>query len=150
MSAAAPVRLRGHHLICLQFFGGEGYSAQFVENLTHVVDRASREGALVVRGIDNVCAACPELGPDNLCASPDAGGEEEIVRIDDLALSILGVEPGRRLTLAAARELLEADAIGVGAWRAQACEGCTWESVCERGWNDLLKAAEKAARHSQS
>ena len=27
------LRLRAHHLICLQFFKGEGYSLEFIENL---------------------------------------------------------------------------------------------------------------------
>jgi uncharacterized protein len=150
VSAKSPARLRGHHLICLQFFRGEGYSAEFVANLEHVVERAQTEGALIVAGIDNVCAVCPELGPDSRCASVDAGGESEIMRIDQLALEVLGAEVGERLTLPEARESLEADAVAVGTWRAQACDGCAWESVCESGWNTLLKAAEQAARRSDT
>jgi uncharacterized protein len=150
MSPAPPVRLRGHHFICLQFFHGEGYSEEFVENLTHVVERAVREPALIVAGIDNVCAACPELGPDSRCASESAGGEAEIVRIDELALTVLGASAGERLSLAEARERLEADAMGVGTWRAYACDGCAWESVCEGGWDALLKDAERAARAGEA
>ncbi len=149
MSALPPVRLRGHHLICLQFFAGEGYSAEYVENLCHVVERASREPALVVEGIDNVCAACPELGADNLCASEDAGGEEEIARIDALAMRVLDTRAGEQITLPDARTRLEADAFAVGVWRARACDGCTWESVCDPGWSALLKAAEMKARSSE-
>jgi uncharacterized protein len=150
MAAKTPVCLRGHHLICLQFFRGEGYSDEFVENLTHVLARAATEPVLVVSGIDNVCAACPELGSDGRCASEDAGGEEEIARIDELALGILDVKPGQRVSLAEVRGLLESDAIGVGTWRAEACHGCAWESVCEDGWDAMVKCAEKAARASES
>jgi len=150
MSPAAPVRLRGHHFICLQFFRGEGYSDEFVENLAHVVERATTDRALIASGVDNVCAACPELGPDNRCASESAGGEDEIARIDELALDVLGASAGQRLSLSEARELLEADAMGVGLWRANACDGCTWETVCESGWTAMLKDAERAARASDS
>lgn len=138
--------LRGHHLICLQFFRGEGYSATYVENLTRVIERTAESPALIVAGPDAVCAACPELGADGLCASTDAGGEEEIRRIDTLALGVLGIEPRATMTLAEARRRLAADAIGVGRWRAEACEGCTWETVCEAGWDRLLREAERAAR----
>lgn len=34
------IRLRGHHLICLHFYRGEGYSREFVENLEDIVRRA--------------------------------------------------------------------------------------------------------------
>ena len=37
-------QLRGHHLICLQFYRGEGYSGGFVSNLQRVRD-ASLEDA---------------------------------------------------------------------------------------------------------
>ena len=150
MSGRPPVRLRGHHLICLQFFAGEGYSAEYVENMRHVVEYATREPALVVDTVDNVCAACPVLGPDNQCESEDGGGEEEIVRIDALALRVLDAHVGEHVTLSDARERLEADAFGVGVWRAEACHGCTWEHVCEPGWNALLKSAETEARSRES
>ena len=145
-AAGAPVRLRGHHLVCLQFFRGEGYSEAFVENLRGVIERAATAPALVVAGADEVCAACPDLGADGCCASADAGGEVEIRRIDALAFALLGVTAGDRVSLAEARERLAADAIGVGQWRADACAGCAWEDVCERGWGDLLGEAERAAR----
>jgi hypothetical protein len=146
MAAAPQLSLRGHHLICLQFFRGEGYTDQFVKNLLIVLDQATHQDALVVMGIDDVCVACPELGSDAQCASKDAGGEEEVALLDELALSVLEVGVGEQLTLAEARERLEANAVGVGLWRARACDGCAWESVCDSGWDALLKAAERAAR----
>jgi hypothetical protein len=143
---SAPVRLRGHHLICLQFFRGEGYSDEFVENLTALLARLATAPAEVVTVADDVCAACPDLSADKLCGSESAGGEVEIRRIDALACSLLEVAPRAHITLAEARERLVADAIGVGTWRAEACDGCAWESVCEPGWGDLLGEAERAAR----
>ena len=142
----SPVRLRGHHFICLQFFRGEGYSEEFVASLAGLLERLATEPAEAVAVADDVCAACPELGPDGLCASVTAGGEEEIRRIDALAFELLELTPGERITLAEARERLAADAIGVGRWRADACDGCAWESVCERGWGRMLGDAERAAR----
>ncbi|MDR3685916.1 MAG: DUF1284 domain-containing protein [Coriobacteriia bacterium] len=134
-------RLRGHHFVCLQFFRGEGYSASFVENLTRVIERAGETSALLVEGADDVCAACPGLAADGTCVDPSAG-EAEVRRIDRLAFSVLCVEPGARLSLAEARELLSADAIAAGRWRSEACSGCAWEAGCEAGWDALLGEAE--------
>jgi len=146
----SPVRLRGHHLVCLQFFRGEGYSEEFVANLTGLLGRLATEPALVVADADDVCTACPELGADGLCASADAGGDDEIRRIDALAFGLLELVPGDRITLAEAKERLAADAIGVGRWRADACDGCAWESVCESGWGRMLGDVERAAREDPS
>lgn len=146
MSAPAPVRLRPHHLVCLQFYRGEGYSDSFIANLDRIFARLADEPALVVGGADDVCGFCPELDSDSVCASESAGGESEIGRIDALACCVLDVKPGERITLAEARVRLADDAFAVGRWRAEACDGCAWESVCERGWGWLLGEAERAAR----
>ena len=141
----APLRLRGHHLVCLQFFRGQGYSFGFVQNLKSVVDRAATEPVVLVEGADSVCAACPGLSADGTCLDPHAG-EPAVRRIDRLAWAVLGVRPGAQLTLTEARELLAADAVSAGRWRFEACAGCTWEDVCEDGWGALLGEAEDAAR----
>jgi uncharacterized protein len=135
--SASPVRLRGHHFVCLQFFGGQGYSAAFVENLKDVVAHASSSPALLVEGADDVCVACPGLASDGLCVDPDAG-EPEVRRLDALAFRVLGADPGDRLSLADARSRLADNAVGVGHWRSDACDGCVWEHICETGWNALL------------
>ena len=141
MMAPDGPRLRGHHFVCLQFFRGEGYPANFIENLTRVVKRSTETPALLVASADDVCSACPGLAADGSCIDPSAG-ETEARRIDRLASAVLGVKPGARLSLAEARERLSADAIAVGRWRFEACSECTWEDVCEPGWDALLDEAE--------
>ena len=141
MSAPAQPRLRGHHFICLQFFRGEGYSERFVANLTDVVERSADSPALVAEAADDVCAMCPGLSADGTCLDPNAG-EVEVRRLDRLAWEILSVRPGQPLSLSEARGRLAADAIAAGRWRFEACDGCTWEDVCEDGWDALLDEAE--------
>jgi uncharacterized protein len=140
MTSSGEPRLRGHHFVCLQFFRGEGYSASFVDNLADVVSRAKDTPALLVDAADDVCAACPGLSADGTCIDPSAG-EVEVLRLDRLARETLGAKPGDRLSLAEARERLSSDAIAVGQWRFDACGGCTWEDVCEAGWDALLDEA---------
>uniref|UniRef100_A0A7C4WD24 DUF1284 domain-containing protein n=1 Tax=Geoglobus ahangari TaxID=113653 RepID=A0A7C4WD24_9EURY len=52
------MKLRGHHLICLNFFKGEGYSKEFVENIERILKEREIE---VVIGADDVCSKCPHL-----------------------------------------------------------------------------------------
>jgi len=133
----APVRLRGHHFICLQFYGGQGYSDEFVANLTELVTRLRSEPARLVAGADDVCSACPSLSDTRECADPHTG-EAEIARIDTLAQELLGMDVGDMVTLAQAAERLADDAVAVGRWRYESCDGCSFESVCEPGWKRLV------------
>jgi uncharacterized protein len=116
-----PAELRAHHLLCLHFFSGEGYSADFVANLHRVVAAAEDDGVTIVEGADSVCARCPGLD-GTVCES-----EAEIGRLDELALRLLSVEPGEVVVWAEVRDRLP-DVLE--AWYAGACDGCDWLAVC--------------------
>lgn len=133
----SSIRLRGHHFICLQFFEGHGYAEEFVDNLADVLSDLRRDPATLITTADDVCRACPHLAPDKTCADPRSG-ESEIARIDALAMALLHVHPGDDLTLAQVAERLADDALAVGRWRFEACDGCGFETVCEPGWKRLV------------
>jgi len=77
------IYLRGHHLICLHFFTGEGYNREFIKNLYMVIDRAKHENILVTEGADDICKKCPYL-ISNRCKD-----EKEIAEMDKTALKLL-------------------------------------------------------------
>lgn len=141
------VKLRGHHLICLQFYRGQGYSPQFVENLDHVQSSALDTPALVVSAPDDVCAACPGLGADGTCNHPDTG-EAEALRIDALALQLLDVAIGEWVSLNDARSRLAADPAACERWRAESCAGCAWGQACDDGWRELTSYGQRAPEPS--
>ncbi len=120
------VRIRGHHVICLQFFHGEGYSAEFAMNLFRVIDSLTQgaKGTVVI-GPDDVCAACPALKDGHCAQEPDS--EEAIRVLDALALEMLELDAGEEFEWGAAtlsvQRVLER-------WRALACGGCEWEEAC--------------------
>jgi len=118
-------RLRGHHMVCLHFFAGEGYSKKFVENLWQVLDRLKEECFLLVEGADDVCDACPSLR-DGICTN-EPGGEVEMRRLDALAMALLGVDPGAELAFA---DVYRSLPCALSVWRSRACAGCRFESLC--------------------
>jgi hypothetical protein len=117
--------LRGHHLICLHFFKGEGYDTVFVENLKHVIDRANREGVMVQRGVDDVCHACQHLEGSE--CNYRAGNEDEIKRLDALALRLLNLEVGAEGDWGDLEKMLPRT---FHEWKSRACEKCDWLSTC--------------------
>ncbi|NPV92933.1 MAG: DUF1284 domain-containing protein [Firmicutes bacterium] len=119
------IKLRGHHLICLRFFLGEGYSQKFIDNLKDLVERAEkREVIEVVAGGDDVCRFCPSL-VDDRCSNDDPG----IRQLDSIALKRLGAAVGELVYWPELGTRLESAPPG---WLDAFCEGCIWEAVCQR------------------
>jgi hypothetical protein len=127
--------LRGHHLVCLNFFGGEGYDSTFVENLKNVVASAEKEGVKVCRGADDVCSVCPYL----------IGGrcrdEEEISKMDAAALDLLNIVPGQEIQWGTVRGKLHELFY---TWHDTYCLDCGWQDACQK--DPLYRNLQSLAR----
>ncbi len=118
------MRLRAHHLICLQFFKGEGYTEEYVENLKSILERVKEEEIEVIMGADEVCNPCPHL-KDGICEK----GEEQIAELDLLAMNLLKVKPGDRLSWEYAESKLPKI---IGIWKRYACFDCEYAEICSK------------------
>lgn len=80
------LKLRGHHLLCLQGFQGYGYDDNFVENMIKVNNLRKSDEALieVVNIADDICKACPNLVEDK-CR--DDKNNANIIAMDNVVLS---------------------------------------------------------------
>lgn len=123
------VELRGHHLICLNFFQGEGYSKEFVDNLKSVLKKAKENAVLVVEGADNVCLFCPYLIRGECNYKPQA--EKEIKRLDELALKLLNIKKGELISF---NEISSSLPQILSLWKKEACSDCDWKKVCQKFW----------------
>jgi len=121
------VRLRGHHLICLHFFNGEGYDDIFIENLREVVGRTETEDISVCEAADEICEKCP-YGKDAKCLY-DEGADEEIRVMDKAALGLLGIDKNERITW----QKIKGKIPGIFlSWYRDYCHECDWKHVCEK------------------
>ena len=82
------IKLRGHHLLCLQGFQGYGYSKDFVLNMTRINEsRKSKDCTIKLTNTpDDICSSCPNLKND-LCENEKHN--KIIVKMDDEVLSQL-------------------------------------------------------------
>ena len=87
-------RLRGHHLVCLHFYDGEGYDEPFIRNLERVLAEVGKEGAEVVDGTDDICSLCLHRHGDH--CTHGAAADREIREMDRKALALLEIAPGDR------------------------------------------------------
>lgn len=117
--------LRGHHLICLHFFSGEGYDAQFVANLRDVLKRAEDEDIEIVSTADNICTRCPYLKAYK--CTYDEKADEEIREMDETALRLLDLRVGQKTTWQHLRNLIP----GIfQEWHDRYCNNCDWKKAC--------------------
>ncbi len=115
-------KLRGHHLICLNFFRGEGYSEDFIRNIYSVIGKKSIE---IVKGPDDVCDRCPHLKGD-ICSSMEFT-DEMIQHQDREALRLLEFNPGMSVDWKMIADKLPGI---IEVWKAQFCGGCGYRKVC--------------------
>jgi len=88
MSEDRIIKLRPHHLLCLQGFSGKGYSKDFVSNMTKLKEDLFKEDAMInlAGGSDDICAKCPHLLMDGLCQT-----EKKVKTKDDKVVKYFGL-----------------------------------------------------------
>ncbi len=115
-------KLRGHHLICLNFFRGEGYSEDFISNIYSIIGKQLIE---VADGADDVCSVCPYL-KQGMCKNPDYA--DEMIRLQDReALRLLGFRPGMEVTWLDISGRLPGM---IEEYKVLFCKGCGYRKVC--------------------
>lgn len=115
-------KLRGHHLICLHFFKGEGYSEHFIENTYNVLKNPKMQ---VVDGADDICAKCPHL-ENGKCISNEYS-DEDIRAQDREALRLLRLEPGAIVEWEKVADMLPPI---LDEWKSLFCDECKYRKVC--------------------
>jgi hypothetical protein len=122
-----PIRLRGHHLICLHFFRGEGYNFEFVENLKKILERAETgEEIEVCSGADDICRNCPHLKGER--CRYDKNVDSEIREMDRKAIKLLRLSTRRKVKwLQIKDEIPEI----IHEWSKDYCKICGWRKACE-------------------
>jgi hypothetical protein len=122
------IKLRGHHLICLHFFKGEGYNPEFVKNLREIFKRVGAGEELeVCSGADDVCKMCPYL-KGKVCLY-DKDAEAEIREMDRKAIKLLKTKTHERVRWQEIRERIPEIFME---WSEEYCKECDWRKVCEK------------------
>lgn len=145
LDPSPSIRLRGHTLLCLQGFRGEGYSPGFVANMA-VIHQAlttdSDRQIEVVASPDAVCGACPHRQSSG-CTLNGERSEEEMLEQDHEVMRRLGLAAGDRLRWG---DLLERIRMSVsGEDLPSICGSCRWLPLgyCREGINRLRNQSEE-------
>lgn len=125
--AQKTIKLRGHHLICLHFFRGEGYNLKFIKNLEKILKRVKTGAKIeVCSGADEVCKMCPYLKGEICFYDENAGSE--IKKMDIMAIELLRVKNHDRIRWVDIKKKIP-DVFSQ--WSKKYCRECDWRKVCE-------------------
>lgn len=84
------IRLRPHHILCIENFKGEGYDNRFIKNMYSIIyDLKSKdnEKIKIVFGKDSICEKCPNKTISNLCLT-----QEKVQDIDNKMIKIFNLK----------------------------------------------------------
>lgn len=128
-SESECIRIRAHHLFCMQGFQGYGYSSEFVANMRLVLEsiKASPSGHLkLVSECDAICVSCPNKKE---CSLSDSFLALKIRKMDQLVLEKLGME---EQTVGEAKELfrLVNKKLKNPSDIEEVCGSCRWRQKC--------------------
>ena len=93
MELIDSIRLRPHHLLCTQGYGGKGYDNNFVENMTKITNQLRNDDTTtvdIVFSTDDICIKCPRMIETDLCES-----NEKVKRLDEKVVAYFGIDEKR-------------------------------------------------------
>ena len=119
------IKIRPHHGLCGEFFQGKGYSGEFVENMSAVLDLLNKNDPYVILtvGTDRICCRCPHNTGD-VCETA-----EKVTRYDNAVLKLCRAEHGDVLRWSDLRALVREKIISPGLLE-QVCGDCMWFDIC--------------------
>lgn len=125
------VRLRHHHLVCMQNFVGKGYDEDFVANMRLIIATLGEPGTIIYlsMGCDDICSCCPNRNGLRCRDEPSVIGKDRSVAC------FLGISERAEVDASAVlyrvkERILELDDI------RSLCGECDWADLC----NERMRA----------
>jgi hypothetical protein len=126
-----PVRLRGHHFLCILTYRGYGYTPAFVDNMTALVEAIGQgRKVALIEGPDDICngltSECRK-SCDHDCARPSTF--EIDLLASDAVKQLLPLHSPEPFVLDREHVVLMRREFAGGTIR-RACGRCPWKDFC--------------------
>ena len=129
------MKIRGHHLLCIQSFKGFGYNEHFIDNMHKIISAIKKSKDLVLHIVaecDDICSYCPHITSEkfaNRKCAKDKNSEIELRELDLNVLDKFNLDIG---TLINAREVykLIREEINKDTNTFKICGSCRWIEIC--------------------
>ena len=123
---ADVVFIRPHHGLCSQFFVGNGYSDEFVKNMTNTLDKLNSQNPAVkiTEHCDDICSCCPK-NTGGVCEN-----EEDVMQHDSKCMEEYGYKIGDEILWNDLRAKVVSK-IKADNKLPSVCSDCSWNSICK-------------------
>ncbi|TCL54602.1 hypothetical protein EDD76_11925 [Kineothrix alysoides] len=117
--------IRPHHGLCLSFFGGKGYSSEFVKHMAEIKAEVSKNPTVLLHSrTDEICSVCPH-NKNGTCES-----EEKVQRYDKEVLRLCSLDQKAEIEWKLFEQLLNENILVAGK-REAVCGDCEWNAICK-------------------
>ncbi|MBI4813799.1 MAG: DUF1284 domain-containing protein [Methanobacterium sp.] len=127
-ASSEPVRIRAHHILCIQGFQGLGYSKEFTKNMTLITEKIRNNPSFFIKiviGADSICKHCPHL-LNGVCEN-EMDSLKFISSMDSLVLKSLNMEAGYLISSAQLKTLTMSLSPKIV---KEICGECSWRKDC--------------------
>ena len=117
--------LRPHHGLCINFFEGKGYSPEFIQHMTEMIEYLNQHNPEIqlVLYTDRICSACPH-NMNQICES-----EHKVLTYDKQVLALCNLHENQILNWKAFQGLIFQKILKQNQLSA-VCRNCQWMNIC--------------------
>jgi len=122
------LKIRAHHLLCIQGFQGYGYSEDFVKNMSEIIKSMDSNSEVeIITECDIICSCCPH-NVEGVCQKgPDSA--QEVRNMDTRILEKLHIKDGMIGRVKDVLSLINTELRNVSDIQ-DICGGCAWKERC--------------------
>ncbi len=120
------MKLRPHHLLCINFFVGKGYDKKFTQNMNNIINelRANQKSQVFLTcSKDSICECCPNLSGET-CVT-----DEKVSAYDRRVLETCGLSPEHSYSFHYLAKSVDKNILSQNLL-PRICKDCSWLSLC--------------------
>jgi len=124
-----PIRIRAHHLLCIQGFQGYGYNSEFERHMKGIVTLLKLESShklQVIAMVDEICSSCPhKVG---ISCNRDGDSVHGVEKLDAIVIRRACLDENGIYSWKNARELVNNNL--TYHYVVDLCSKCIWNDKC--------------------
>lgn len=140
------LKIRAHHLLCMQGFQGYGYSEDFVDNMQQVIkhiNSSPEQKIEIISDCDIICSKCP-YNKKEVCTK----NSDSAAKLKDMDMNVL-----KKLELKKSEKIKSKDILSLIKTKLKKsdieniCKDCSWKDKCllvsSPRWNNISSSGRR-------